>query len=129
MATCNCNSNILPNGVNAEVRAWSTYTLYFKPASPYTWEDITECYVTAICAGDVLFRLSMSDAVVDFDNGQLAWSLTQEQTGAFPVGQRVRFYIDPLTSDGERGSVEPFVVLVTESGVDGEIPISEVTNE
>lgn len=128
MATCNCNS-ILPSGVNAEVRAWSTYTLYFKPASPYTWEDLTECYLTAICAGDVLFRLSMSDAVVDFDNGQLAWSLTQEQTGAFPVGQRVRFYIDPLTSDGERGSVEPFVVLVTESGVDGEIPISEVDNE
>lgn len=127
MANCNCN--ILPNGVNAEVRAWSTYTLYFKPASPYTWEDITECYVTAICAGDVLLRLSMSDAVVDFDNGQLAWSLTQEQTGMLPVDKRVRFYFDPIANDGERGDIAPFEVEIVANGVDGVIPLSEVDDE
>ena len=125
----NCNCNIYPSGVAGEIRAWSTYTLYFTPAEPYTYEDLAECYVTAIYAGEVLFRLSMADAVVDFDSGAIAWSLNQDQTGLLPVGKRVTIYFDPLTNDGERGDIEPFVVEVTQNGVDGVIPIDEVTNE
>ena len=127
----NGNCNIYEQGVAGEMRAWSTYTLYCTPAEPYTYEDLAECYVRAVDAGEVLFRLSMADAVVDFEKGALAWSLTQEQTGSVPVGQRVAFYFDPLTNDGERGDIPPMVVEITKSGVDGEIPISEseVDNE
>lgn len=127
MATCNCN--ILPSGVDGVIRAWSTYALTFKPQPPYAYTDIAECYVTAISAGETIFRLSMADAVMDFDNEALVWPLTQEQTGMLPVGQRVRFYFDPLANDGVRGDIEPYEVEIITNGVVGEIPISEVDDE
>ena len=127
MATSNCN--ILPSGVDGVIRAWSTYALTFKPQPPYAYTDIAECYVTAISAGETIFRLSMADAVMDFDNEALVWPLTQEQTGMLPVDKRVRFYFDPIANDGERGDIAPFEVEIVANGVVGEIPISEVDDE
>ena len=45
------------------------------------------------------------------------------------MGERVRFYFDPIASDNTRGDIEPWVVEVLANGVDGVIPLSEVDDE
>ena len=123
--SCDC---VMEKGVAGLIYAWDTYALTVKPASPYTWEDIVYGYVTVKYAGEVLLRMDMTSAVVDFDGGALVWGFDQEQTGLFPVGQRVTIYVTIEANDGERTDFE-YVYEIKESGVDGTIPISEGENE
>ena len=123
------NCNVLECGLDGEMQAWGTYAFSVLPSEPYTHDDIEYGVMTVKYAGEVLLQLDMTQAVLDFDTGAIVWGLTQEQTGLMPVGQRVTVYFDLVAYDGERSEIDPLVVKITESGVDGTIPISEGENE
>lgn len=100
----------------SEVSIYSTPTFVFNFTEDVPVADISAAVFTVTFGAAVTVEKNLSAAIVNTEANSLAWTLTQAETGAFPVGASGNIICDWLLTSGTRGRSNPASCMVTTTG-------------